>query len=88
MSVQKKLLRGISILQSVKFSHVSDEVKIVATVKSVAEAIEVVNMYGTAVPFSHSIITNSSFGVDDLIAEQDTKSIAKLYCSNQLIELL
>lgn len=42
MSVQKKLLRGISILQSVKFSHVSDEVKIVATVKSVAEAIEVV----------------------------------------------
>ena len=88
MSVQKKLLRGISILQSVKFSHVSDEVKIVETVKIVAEAIEVVNMYGTAVPFSHSIITNSSFGVDDLIAEQDTKSIAKLYCSNQLIELL
>ena len=86
-SIEKLLLRKIDMLQSIRYGKISNNAKIVARVSELESAIEMVQMLNAAVLFSRDISQNSCLGVDDIIAELNPKVIAKLYCSEQLIEL-
>lgn len=85
-NVEKSLLRKISIQQSIRYSSIVNKENLILKVDNRDSAINMSRRLHSSVVFSHDILKNSSLGVDNIISELEPKTIAKLYCSEQLIE--